>query len=147
MAASESKKPFRVLVVEDNPHVSEIFRYAFRRIVAEKLGDDIEVEVEGATDGHQAWTKLEATATGDGDEAGIEPPYDLVILDLMLPVMDGTEVLTRVRKKPSLVNLPVIVITAGDDEACREARAAGATEVLRKPVQFAQIREVVGILL
>lgn len=135
-----SKKGFRVLVVEDNPHVSEIFRYAFRRIVAEKLGDNVDVEVEGATDGHQAWNKLEETTTG-------APAFDLVILDLMLPVLDGTEVLARIRKHEALASLPVIVITAGDDEACREARTAGATEVLRKPVQFAQIREVVGVIL
>ncbi|MDF1564171.1 MAG: response regulator [Deltaproteobacteria bacterium] len=138
--SDSSKKTFRVLVVEDNPHVSEIFRYAFKRIVAEKLGDEVEVEVAGATDGHQAWSKLEETLT-------TAQPFDLVILDLMLPVLDGTEVLARVRANETLAPLPVIVITAGDEDACREARSAGATEVLRKPVQFAQIREVVGVLL
>ncbi len=135
-----SEKHYRVLVVEDNPHVSEIFRYAFRRIVSERLGQDVAVDVDGAADGHQAWTRLESMADG-------EARYDLVILDLMLPVLDGTAVLERVRAHPSLASLPVIVITAGDDEACQEARAAGATEVLRKPVQFAQIREVVGALI
>ena len=77
---------FRVLVVEDNPHVSEIFRYAFKRIVFERLGRAVEVRVEEAGDGHVAWQRLQdAAAHGVG--------FDLVVLDLMLPVLDGAEVL------------------------------------------------------
>jgi len=139
-AEGVSKGTFRVLVVEDNPHVSEIFSYAFRRIVNERLGRDSEVEVEGAADGYEAWNKLE-------QNAGTPRAYDLVILDLMLPVLDGVEVLRRIRANPSLAELPVLVVTAGDDEACAEAKENGATAVLRKPVQFAQIRVAVAELL
>lgn len=139
MADSGGKTAYRVLVVEDNPHVSEIFRYAFRRIVNEQLGDDVEVQVDGVADGASAWESLEASATG--------VHFDLVILDLMLPIMDGAEVLQRVRAHEGLKDLRVLVITAGDDEAVKGARELGANEVLRKPVQFAEIRDVVARLL
>ncbi len=128
---------FRVLVVEDNPHVSEIFRYAFKRIVFERLGRAVEVRVEEAGDGHVAWQRLQdAAAHGVG--------FDLVVLDLMLPVLDGAEVLSRMRQDEACCKVPVLVITAGDGETVARAKAAGADAVLRKPVQFKEIREVVA---
>ncbi len=129
---------YRVLVVEDNPHVSEIFRYAFRRIVRERLGKEVEVRVDEASDGRQAWEMLGDAQLG---------PYDLVVLDLMLPVLEGGELLSRLRGDPRFAEVPVVVITAADPDSCEDARASGATVVLRKPVQFNQIRDVVAEIL
>jgi len=133
-------RAFRVLVVEDNPHVSEIFRYAFKRIVVERLAKDTDVRVEEANDGHQAWQLLESSV----EEGAV---FDLVVLDLMLPILDGNEVLARIRRTEGLKSIPVLVITAGDHETVSEAKSNGATAVLRKPVQFKEIREIVGQVL
>ena len=129
---------YRVLVVEDNPHVSEIFRYAFKRIVREHLGREVDVRVDEACDGQQALEMLRDGTLG---------PYDLLVLDLMLPVLEGGELLSRLRAEPEFQELPVAVITAADPESCEDAQARGATVVLRKPVQFKQIRDVVARLL
>ena len=139
-AQPEAAGVFRVLVVEDNPHVSEIFRYAFKRIVFDRLGKAVEVQVEEAGDGHVAWQRIQdAAAHGVG--------FELVVLDLMLPVLDGTEVLARMRGDDACCDVPVLVITASDGETVAKAEAAGATAVLRKPVQFKEIREVVARVL
>lgn len=132
-----SARPFKILIVEDNPHVLEIFRYAFRRIIAEKFGEATEIQLAVAEDGMEAWERI----LGEADTG---TPYDLVILDLMLPVLDGQEVLSRARADARLAKMPVVVITASDEETCQAAMDAGATALLRKPVQFAAIRDAVS---
>ncbi|MFW5878921.1 MAG: response regulator, partial [Myxococcota bacterium] len=84
------------------------------------------------------WQHLDP-ATGCG--------FHLVVLDLNLPVLDGLEVLGRIRSSPETAGTPVLVVTAADQETCDEARARGADEILRKPVQLAQIREALARLL
>jgi CheY-like chemotaxis protein len=122
---------FRVLLVEDNPHVAELFQYAFQRMVSERFDVGTAIRVEQASDGHAAWQCIEAAAND---------PFDLVVLDLNLPVLDGKEVLTRIRATPTLAGLPVLVVTAADQEACDEALAKGASALLRKPVQMKDMR-------
>jgi DNA-binding response OmpR family regulator len=59
---------------------------------------------------------------------------DLVVLDLMMPQPDGTEVLRRLRSSPRTGSLPVVILTAKDDEAStRLSFDLGATDFLNKP--------------
>lgn len=61
-------------------------------------------------------------------------PIDLLILDLMLPGMNGVEVLRAIRSTPRTAALPCIVLTAvGQDEPIREVMALGVSEVMTKP--------------
>ena len=138
--SNENGSTFRVLVVEDNPHVTELFSYALKRLGQELLGGDVVIDLHEASDGHQAWTRLDAGSEGADF-------FDLVVLDLMLPVLDGLEVLSRIRAKPSLASLPVLVVTAASVETCQEAADAGATDVLRKPVQLSRIRSALERIL
>ena len=64
---------------------------------------------------------------------------DLILLDLMLPVMSGWEVLGELRSSPSLAIIPVIVMSAYVDEALIDV-----TLVLRKPVSLDEIRDAVS---
>jgi len=69
----------------------------------------------------------------------VEQP-DLLILDLMLPDIEGYEVCQRIRSFPETSSLPVLILSARVDSASKErAFAAGADAYLVKPVQFPQL--------
>jgi DNA-binding response OmpR family regulator len=66
----------------------------------------------------------------------VEQP-EAVILDLMLPDLEGFEVCQRIRRHPESANLPVLIVSARTDADARErAAAAGANGYLVKPVNF-----------
>ena len=66
-----------------------------------------------------------------------EHPFDLALLDIMMPDMDGIEVLRRIRKDRSVVDLPVIMVTAKDQtEDIVGALDEGANDYVTKPIDF-----------
>src|SRR5437868_13136115 len=102
----------KILVVDDQPIVGNIYRSKF---AAEGF------QVDTAADGEQALELIHR-----------DKP-DLVLLDLMLPKIDGLEVLKRLRRERLFAHLPVIVFSAsGRPNIVEEARAAGATIVVSK---------------
>ena len=131
-AATSARRGYRVLVVEDNPHVVEMYEYALR-----KLGTgDSGVMVEYAGNGHDALSRLE------------QPPrVDLVMADLYMPVMDGFTLIERMRGDPALLEIPILVISAGASDARARALDLGVDVYLQKPVQFADIIATVRTLL
>ena len=106
----------RVLLVEDN---------AVNREVAEEILAQVGASVTSSENGAQALARLGAEQPA--------PPYDLVLMDLQMPVMDGYEATRRIRKltTPWAKNLPVIAMTAHSGaeeyEACRAAGFNGHT--------------------
>ncbi|HWE38779.1 MAG TPA: response regulator [Isosphaeraceae bacterium] len=109
----------RVLLVEDAPFL----RYAFGRLL--RLHG---FEVREATDGQQALDALDA----------FQP--QLVLTDLMMPVMDGVELIRRLRADPRTATLPIVAITADATESAeRQARDAGAIDVITKPIDLADL--------
>ena len=73
-----------------------------------------------------------------------EKPTDLLVTDLNMPVLDGTEVLRRVSASPKLFGLPVLVISSLANETKeKELRALGAVAVLRKPINPVVVSEVI----
>jgi DNA-binding response OmpR family regulator len=106
----------RVLVVDDVLDNREILR---RRLMAARF------EVESACDGVECLKKLD------------EQRYDIVLLDQMMPVMDGLETLAVIRAKWSKVELPVILVTARDDDPMIvRAFQLGANDFVAKPFSF-----------
>src|SRR3989442_564720 len=86
------------------------------------------------------------TSAADGQEAldelhGSARPW-LILLDLMMPVMDGFEFRVRQLQEPELAGLPVVVFSAGGD-LDRKVASLGAVTWLTKPVEAAVLLEVI----
>ena len=69
-------------------------------------------------------------------------PADLIVLDLMMPVMDGPTFRARQRGEPDIAGIPVVVISAFQDVEDK-AQRLGATAALRKPISFRDLIETV----
>ena len=114
-----------VLVVEDNPITRKMLRLSL-----ETAGYPV-IEVG---DGSAALQRLE----------GGDPPVDLVLQDLMLPDMDGFELISRIRKLPRSVETPVLALTgflASNEEA--RVVAAGFDGLIVKPIEPSRLLEVI----
>ena len=68
------------------------------------------------------------------DDIRIDRP-DLILLDLMMPGMDGFEVVRQLKANPDTASIPIIMVTALDDDGSRSRlAAAGVSEVINKPL-------------
>jgi CheY-like chemotaxis protein len=89
------------------------------------------------------------TCAGNGQEAlesmrsAETPSPSLILLDLMMPVMNGWEFRAEQLKDPALAEIPVIVISA-DAEAEDHAASIGAVAYLKKPFEFTQLTDMIG---
>ncbi|OGT78181.1 MAG: hypothetical protein A3G96_05505 [Gammaproteobacteria bacterium RIFCSPLOWO2_12_FULL_52_10] len=85
-----------------------------------------------------------ATVAASGEEAlhlFDKDQFDLVLLDILMPGMDGLEVLKAVRRKHSMSELPVIMVTSKDrDEDVVQALSLGANDYIMKPVDLPILR-------
>ena len=92
------------------------------------------VAIEIARNGREALDALER------HQAPGVPPVDLVLMDVMMPEMDGLTAMREIRRRPEWKSLPIIALTAkamkGDREKCLEA---GASDYLAKPVVTDQL--------
>lgn len=116
----------RVLVVDDNEDSRDIY--------SETL----------SLAGHRV------VAAADGEEAlayALRVRFDLIILDLCLPKVDGIGVIKAVRSSPAARSTPIITVSAGDDLMHREALAAGADLALKKPCLPDELEEAVRTFL
>ncbi len=106
----------RVVLVEDAPFL----RYAFGRLLR-MYGFDVREAVDGR----------------DGLECVAAFHPHLVLTDLMMPVMDGIEMIRTLHDDPATSELPVVAITAdATEQAERQAREAGAVDVITKPIDL-----------
>ncbi|MHC5537347.1 sensor histidine kinase [Singulisphaera rosea] len=120
-------EPGKVLVVDDN----SVNRYMLARHVA-SLGH----RVTTAGDGREALRMLEAT------------PFDIMLLDLMMPEMNGHEVLERMKGDPRLREIPVIMISGLDEiQAVVRCIEQGAEDYLPKPWDRILLRARMGACL
>lgn len=113
--------PSRVLIVDDEPEIGRLLGLILR-------GAGFEVAaVEG---GRAALAHLAAAAT------------DLVLLDVIMPELDGFETLRRIRETPATATLPVLMLTASAGAADRaRAESLGANDFIAKPFDPADVVE------
>jgi len=118
-SASSSEKPGisrRFLVADDDP--------IMREMMQAHLVDEA-TTVECVENGRDAWERLSREA------------FDLAIVDLGMPELDGFGLISHLRQTPRTIDLPIIVATSrNDSEAIEKAFAAGATSFVTKPVNW-----------
>ena len=108
----------RILIAEDEPHIIKMLDFKLRG-----LGH----EVIAATDG------------GEALELASKERPDLILLDVMMPVMDGFQVLRRLKAQEETMSIPVIVLTAKSQERdVVTGFEGGATDYVTKPFAFAE---------
>jgi DNA-binding response OmpR family regulator len=107
----------KILVVEDNKDLA--------RLLELHLGD-LHYEVDLAFDGEVAWTQIKSNS------------YDLIILDLMLPGIDGLEICRRLRAQPSYT--PILMLTSKSTELDRVlGLEIGADDYVTKPFSIREL--------
>jgi len=111
---AEAKSSGRILIVDDDQDAREILN----RLLA--------------SEGYEC-------LTADGGERCLEvaraEPVDVILLDVMMPGMDGIQVCDELRSDPKLRSIPVILLTARDDISTRaQGMERGVSEYLTKPV-------------
>jgi CheY-like chemotaxis protein len=125
---NEVLKDKKIMVVDDD--VRNIFSIT-------KALEAYSVKVLSATDGKEALEQLEKN-----------PEIDLILMDMMMPEMDGYEATAEIRKIQKFRNLPVIAVTAkamsGDRERCI---SAGASDYVTKPVDIDQLLSLLRVWL
>ena len=118
----------KVLVVDDD--VRNIFALT-------TLLENQEMDVLTATNGRQAIDIIHGT-----------PDLSVVLMDIMMPEMDGYETMRQIRQDPHLRTLPILALTAkamkGDREKCLEA---GASDYIAKPVNTEQLLSLLRVWL
>jgi CheY-like chemotaxis protein len=118
----------RILIVDDD--VRNVFALAS---VLERQGMDVEFAENGA----EALSKLQGGA-----------PIDLVLMDIMMPEMDGYEAMRRIRALPPFAKLPIISLTAKAMKGDREKSiASGASDYITKPVETGQLLSLMRVWL
>ncbi len=117
----------RVLVVDDDPPMQMLARWNLNRFGFAYVG---------ATSGRQALA------------AAREEPPDLVLLDVMMPELDGFATCRLLRAEPELALVPILMVTGLDDiESIERAYESGATDFLAKPVNWTLMAHRVRYLL
>jgi two-component system chemotaxis response regulator CheY len=125
-ALSPHDRKRRILVVEDGATMR-----MFYRDILEAAGYDVEVAVNGV----------------EGVERAMTGSFDLMVVDINMPKMDGYEVMRSVRADETLWRLPVISISSEDREQdAVRAYEAGANLYVTKPVRPRDLEEMVRLL-
>ncbi len=112
----------KVLVVEDEADLRKMLK-----ILLGVYGYDV---IE-ARDGYEAVEKA------------VEETPDLILMDIAMPVLGGLEATRAIRSHAELDDVPIVAVTGYEEFYGNRAREVGCTDVLRKPLDFAQLRPVV----
>ena len=122
------KKTRTILIIDDD----ERNIFALSAVMRAK-----EFHIESAIDGKKGIETLKTN-----------PNIDLVLMDIMMPIMDGYEAMRLIRKDKILNGIPIIALTAnamiGDKEKCMQA---GASDYCAKPVNIAELMRKIEICL
>ncbi len=118
----------RILIVEDSPTMRQLLVFALRRLK--------NVDIVEAQDGMDGLRKISSDH------------FDLALIDINMPVMDGLKLISLIRGEDSLSGIPIVVITTeGAKEDRERALSLGANEYLTKPIQANHVLTIVKNLM
>lgn len=118
----------RILIVEDSPTMRQLLVFALRRLK--------NVDIVEAQDGMDGLRKVSSDH------------FDIALIDINMPVMDGLKLIRLMRSEESLKEIPIVVITTeGASEDRERAIGLGANEYLTKPIQANSVLTVVKNLM
>ncbi len=118
----------QILIVEDSPTMRQLLVFALRRLK--------DVNIVEAQDGMDGLRKISSDH------------FDLALIDINMPVMDGLKLISLIRGEESLREIPIVVITTeGAKEDRERALNLGANEYLTKPIQANRVLAVARALL
>jgi two-component system chemotaxis response regulator CheY len=121
-------KRHRILIVEDSPTMRQLLVFALKRIKGAEL-----VEAQDGMDGLRKVTS---------------DHFDLALVDINMPVMDGLKLISLIRGEEGLKGMPIVVITTeGAKEDRERALSLGADEYLTKPIQANRVLALARSLL
>ena len=121
--ARTTERPRRVLLIEDTPDIRTLLRF---------LLQSSGIQVMAVGDGRSALELIECW-----------PAPDVILLDRMLPFVDGDELLRRIRAEPTWAHVPIVVVSAkAREEEIAQAMAAGANEYITKPFSPMHVMKV-----
>jgi len=126
MAVASVSEPFYILAVDDSP--DNLF-------LIETILDDPAYCIRLANGGQAALEQVRQQSP------------DLILLDVMMPDLDGYAVTRRIRQNPALPYIPILLITAHDQSSLVQGLDAGADDFIRKPVDVNELRARVRSLL
>ena len=113
------------LVVEDSPTMRQLIAFALKRIQGSTVVE--------ATDGVDALRKLASHR------------FNMLLVDINMPIMDGLKLVSLVRGDPANKDIPIIIITTeGADEDRKRALSLGANAYLTKPIQTQELLKLVN---
>lgn len=118
----------RILIVEDSPTMRQLLVFALRRLKG--------VEIVEAQDGMDGLRRISSE------------DFDIALIDINMPVMDGLKLIRLIRSEEALKEIPIVVITTeGASEDRERAISLGANEYLTKPIQANRVLSTVRGLL
>ncbi len=118
----------QILIVEDSPTMRQLLVFALRRLK--------DVNIVEASDGMDGLRKISSDH------------FDLALIDINMPVMDGLKLIRLIRGEDALKEIPIVVITTeGANEDRERALGLGANEYLTKPIQANKVLAVARSLL
>lgn len=124
-----------IVLVEDNPNDAELITRVFSK---HNLANHLIILKDGA----------EALAYLIGEDSHLDRAMTqpkVILLDLKLPKIDGTEVLRRIKADGRTANIPVVILTSSSEQSdLSECYQLGANSYVTKPIKFADFAKVVA---
>ena len=118
---------YRILLIDDETDILEFVKYNLER------------------DGYEVYT---AQNGAEGLETALKIKPHLILLDMLMPVLDGIDTCRAIRSAPSLKNVMVVFLSAvGSEETQLQSYGVGADDFINKPIKMNILRSRVGAIL